>query len=182
MVGTMFAKRLSFLVLALGLFVAFAAPPPFPENAVGVGYAHPGRGLFQASMVLPFSPMGLEAGGALTLASDLERWDGALDLELLVFPGLALGPAFGEAGGFFRLDGVKDAAGFGVGAAIGLSAGLEFLDPLPFALFARGGLGYLRGLRLAWGLGLRAYPAEVLAVDLGVDDRFGLYAALSYLW
>jgi len=93
-----------------------------------------------------------------------------------------VGPAFGEAGGFFRLDGVKDASGFGVGAALGLSAGLEFSDPLPFALFGRAGLGYLRGFRLAWGVGVRVYPAEVLAIDLGADDRLGLYAALSYLW
>ncbi len=182
MVRTMFARRLSILVATLGLLVALAAPPPFPENAVGLGYAHPGRGLFQASAVLPFSPMGLEAGGTFALASDLDRWDGYLDLELLVFPGLALGPAFGEAGGFFRLDGVKDAAGFGVGAALGLSAGLEFSDPLPLALFGRAGLGYLRGFRPAWGLGVRVYPAEALAVDLGADDRLGLYAALSYLW
>ena len=182
MVGTMFARRLSFLVLTLGLFFAFAAPPPFPENTVGAGYANVGRGVFQASMVLPFNPMGLEAGSAFYLASDLDRWDGYLDLELLIFPGLAVGPAFGEAGGFFRLDGVKDAAGFGVGAALGLSAGLEFSDPLPFALFGRAGLGYLRGFRLAWGVGVRVYPAEVLAIDLGADDRLGLYAALSYLW
>ncbi len=172
----------------LGFFLLFAlalaAPPPFPENAAGIGYRHPGAGVLSAGAVLPFAPLGLESGASLYLAADpgFRAAEGYLSLNLLVFPGLAVGPAFGEAGGFLRLDGVKDAAGFGLGLALGLSGGLELDAPLPLALFAQAGPGYLRGFRLAWGVGLRAYPAEPLAIELGADDRLGLYATLLYLW
>ena len=182
MVANMFAKRLLLSVWVFALVWVWAAPPPFPENALGVGYAYPGKGWLQAAAVLPGGWNGLEAGGAFFVASNGERVDAGLDAELLVFPGLAVGSAFGEAGAFLRLDAVKDGRGLGVGGAFGLSAGLEYADPLPFAVFGRAGLGYLRGFRLAWGLGLRAYPAEAWAVDLGVDDRLGWYFAVSYLW
>jgi len=137
-------RRILWLVL-LGAY-ALAAPPPFPENAAGIGYRHPGAGVVTVGAALPFSPMGLESGASLYLAADpgLRAVEGYLSFNLLVFPGLAVGPAFGEVGGFLRLDGV--------------------------------------GFRLAWGAGLRAYPADALAVELGADDRLGLYATLLYLW
>ncbi len=166
------------------LAVAQAAPPPFPENALGLGYRPPGAGVLLAGMALPFSPLGFESGASLYLAADpgLRAAEGYLSLNLLVFPGLAVGPAFGELGGFLRLDGVKDAEGLGLGLALGLSGGLELDAPLPLALYAQAGLGYLRGFRPAWGVGLRAYPGETLAVELGADDRLGFYLSLLYLW
>ncbi len=166
------------------LAVTQAAPPPFPENALGLGYRHPGAGVVVAGTVLPFAPLGLESGASLYLAADpgFEDLRGYLNLGVLVFPGLAVGPAFGEVGGFVRFDGVKDASGAGLGLALGFAGGLELDAPLPLALYAQAGPGFLRGFRLAWGVGVRAYPAEALALELGADDRLGLYAALLYLW
>ncbi len=175
-------KRALWLFLLLA--VAQAVPPPFPENALGLGYRHPGAGVVSVGAALPFAPLGLESGASLYLAADprFEDLRGYLNLGVLVFPGLAVGPAFGELGGFLRLDGVKGPDGLGLGLALGLSGGLELDAPLPLALYGELGAGYLRGLRLAWGVGLRAYPAEALAIELGADDRLGLYATLFYLW
>ncbi len=175
-------KRIIWGLLLWG--IGLAVSPPFPENALGLGYRHPGAGVVVAGMALPFAPLGLESGASLYLAADPDFKDlrGYLNLGVLVFPGLAVGPAFGEVGGFARLDGVKDASGAGLGLSFGLAGGLELDAPLPLALYAQAGPGYLRGFRLAWGVGVRAYPAEALALELGADDRLGLYAALLYLW
>ena len=175
-------KRALWLFLLLAF--AQAAPPPFPENALGLGYRHPGAGVVSAGVVLPFAPLGLESGASLYLAADprFEDLRGYLNLGVLVFPGLAVGPAFGEVGGFVRLDGVKDRAGAGLGLALGLASGLELDAPLPLALYAQAGIGYLRGLRLSYGAGARAYLGERFALEAGLDDVLGAYAALLYLW
>ena len=174
-------KRIALAVtLAFGL--AWAAFPPYPENALGGGYAG-GGGLFLAAYELPFAPLGLESGAGLAIrAWPDEPTSGYLDFGLLVFPGLALGNAFGEVGAYAALSFVADKEGFSPGVALGPRVGVELADPLPLALYAQAGIGYLRGLRLSYGLGARAYLGEQFALEAGLDDVLGAYAALLYLW
>jgi len=167
-------KRFALLLL---LSLALAAPPPFPERAAGGGLGQSGV-LVVATSDLPWQPLGLDAGLSLYLGPAA----GELDLGLLVFPGLAVGHAFGEVGAYAALSYVADKEGFSPGVALGPRVGIELADPLPLALYAQAGIGYLRGLRLSYGAGARAYLGERFALEAGLDDVLGAYAALLYLW
>lgn len=174
-------KRL-FLALGLALSLsALAAPPAYPENALGAGYAHPLRGLVSVAFGLPFSPLGLDTGTALELAGGRAGVGGNLDLGLLVFPGLTAGRVYADLGGYLRLPFAYAGSGFGIGAALGPRASLELDAGFPLSLSGSLGLGFGPGVFLDYAAGLRAY-LEPLALDLGYDRTLGLYAQLLYLF
>ncbi len=172
------------LVLAIGAWLALgalAAPPAYPENAAGLGYAHPARGALFLTAGLPFAPLGLDAGGGLEAAVG-GGVRGNLDLGLLVFPGLTLGNAYAEVGGYLRLPfAYASPGGLGLGVALGPRASLEVEAGLPLTLSGSLGIGYGPGFFLDYAAGLRAY-LEPVALDLGYDRTLGLYAGLLYLW
>ncbi len=172
------------LFLALGLtlaLVALAAPPAYPENALGAGYAHPAQGLVAIAAGLPFSPLGLDTGAALELAAGAAGVRGNLDLGLLVFPGLTVGRAYADLGGYLRFPFAYAGGGLGLGLALGPRASLELDAGVPLSLSATLGLGVGPGVFLDYAAGLRAY-LEPVALDLGYDRTLGLYAELLYLF
>lgn len=88
-------KRL--LILGLLLSLALAQAPAYPENTAGLGYA-PDKGLYlQGSLVLPFSPLGIDTGldAQVLLAQNPEVH--AL-LKANLFPGLVLGDFYTSLG------------------------------------------------------------------------------------
>ncbi len=177
--GGMKRRLLALLTALLGL--ALAAPPAYPENTAGLGYAHPAQGALFLSAGLPFTPLGLDTGAALELAVG-NGVRGALDLGVLAFPGLTAGNAYLDLGGYLRLPfAYASPGGLGLGVALGPRVGLEIEAGLPLTLTGSLGLGFGPGFFLDYAAGLRAY-LEPVALDLGYDRTLGLYAGLLYLW
>jgi len=163
------------------LSLVLAAPPAYPEPAVGGGYLHPGHALLVAQTPLPYQPAGMDSGASLYLAAGDDAARGALELGVLVFPGLTLGESYLDAGGFARVSAYRgDKGEMGLGLWLGPRVSLEYPDP-PVTLTLGVGLGYYGGLYLGYGLGLRAY-LEPAAVELGWDSDTGPYGALLFLW
>ncbi len=171
-------KRLLPLFLMIWA-LALAARPAYPETAVQAGYSYPQGGYLGAALALERPVLGLDAGVGLDLAYR-QNLAGALEGQLLVFPTLTFMKHFASVGGFFRLPfGYDRTNGFGLGLALGPRASLELGD---VTLSAEAGLGYYRGLFLAYGLGARAY-FDAFGLELDLDNALGAPGArLSLLY
>jgi len=161
-------RLLATLGLLLGL--ALAQAPAYPENTAGFGYA-PDKGFYlQGSLVLPFSPLGIDTGldAQVLLSQNPEVY--AL-LKANLFPGLVLGDFY---------------ASFGLGLDLRYPFGVH-LGPLASVELPGGalsgflGLGYQGGFHLAWGAGFRLY-LEPLALEVSSSDRYPFLLALLYLF
>ena len=168
-------------VLLAGL--ALASAPAYPENAAGLGYTHPGAGVFSIGAVLPAAPLGLDAGVDLELR--YPRLGVSAAGKLLVLPSLTVGGQFMAVGVFTELR-YADPGRFGGYLGGGLSWDLPPMGPVEGVLSAQLGVGYfpkgslLRSL-FSYGLGLRLYY-EPVALELATNDRDLLRASLLYLW
>ncbi len=162
--------------------LALAAPPAYPETAIGATYLPPASGGLWLSTTLPASPLGLETGASLELFSEGGGLGGRAELGALVFPGLTLGEHFASLGGFVRLPfAAFQPSGFATGLVVGPRASLEFASGIPLVLSTEVGVGYYRGLHLAWGLGARLY-VEPVALEVTSDERLPLAVRLLFLW
>ncbi|MFD3006473.1 bioflim formation protein [Thermus tengchongensis] len=161
-------RTLALLALLLGFSLAQA--PAYPENALGLGYA-PERGVYlQGSLLLPFSPLGIDTGldAQVLLSQNPEVY--AL-LKANLFPGLVLMDLYTSVG--LGLD-----LRYPFGVHLGPVVSLEVPGG---ALSAYGGLGYQSGFHLAWGAGFRLY-LEPLALEVSASDRYPFLLSLLYLW
>ncbi|WP_038040289.1 hypothetical protein [Thermus tengchongensis] len=161
-------RTLALLALLLGFSLAQA--PAYPENALGLGYA-PERGVYlQGSLLLPFSPLGIDTGldAQVLLSQNPEVY--AL-FKANLFPGLVLMDLYTSLG--LGLD-----LRYPFGVHLGPVVSLEVPGG---ALSAYGGLGYQSGFHLAWGAGFRLY-LEPLALEVSASDRYPFLLSLLYLW
>ena len=160
------------LFLALGLFLglALAQAPAYPENTAGLGYS-PDKGLYlQGSLVLPFSPLGIDTGLDLQALLAQNPEIQAL-LKANLFPGLVLGDFYASLG-----------LGLDLRYPLGVHLGpLVSLEVPGGALSAGLGLGYQGGFHLAWGAGFRLY-LEPLALEVSASDRYPFLLSLLYLF
>jgi len=162
-------KRL-LLTLGLLLGLALAQAPAYPENTAGFGYS-PDKGFYlQGSLVLPFSPLGIDTGlDAQVLLSQSPEVHTLLKANL--FPGLVLGD-------FYTSFGLGLDLRYPFGVHLGPLVSLEVPGG---ALSGFLGLGYQAGFHLAWGAGFRLY-LEPLALEVSASDRYPFLLALLYLW
>ncbi|TFU15552.1 bioflim formation protein [Thermus tengchongensis] len=161
-------RTLALLTLSAGL--ALAQAPAYPENALGLGYA-PDRGVYlQGSLLLPFSPLGIDTGldAQVLLSQNPEVY--AL-FKANLFPGLVLMDLYTSVG--LGLD-----LRYPFGVHLGPVVSLEVPGG---AISGALGLGYQNGLHLAWGAGFRLY-LEPMALEASASDRYPFLLSLLYLW
>lgn len=162
--------RRTLALLALFLGFSLAQAPAYPENTLGLGYA-PDRGVYlQGSLLLPFSPLGIDTGldAQVLLSSNPEVY--AL-FKANLFPGLVLADLYTSVG-----------LGLGLRYPFGVHLGPVASVEVPGgALSGTLGLGYQNGFHLAWGVGFRLY-LEPLALEASASDRYPFLLSLLYLW
>jgi hypothetical protein len=170
-------KRLIAL-LALVVGLAFAQPPAYPENTVGVGFGI-NRGLIlQASTVLPFSPLGIDTGLDLeaivpTTFDNVEIW---AMLKANLFPALVVADQSLSAG--LAMDMSFNTMGSVFGIHLGPVASLEIPGG---AISGYVGLGFEGRFSVAYGLGVRLY-LDPIALQVGISDRYPIKIAVLFLW
>ncbi len=175
-------KRLAILVFVFA-GVVLAGQPAYPENGVGLGYSHPGAGVFTLGLVLPATPMGLDTG--LDLEVRYPHLGVSATGKVLVLPSLTVGGQFMAVGGFAELR-YADPGRFGGYLGGAFSWDLPPLGQVEGAFSGRLGLGYfpkgsLAGSLFSYGLGLRFYYDPV-AFELVTNDRDLFRASLLFLW
>jgi hypothetical protein len=169
-------RLLAILTLVAGL--AFAQPPAYPENTVGVGFGI-NRGLIlQASTVLPFSPLGIDTGLDLevivpTTFDNFEVW---AMFKANVFPALVVADRSLSAG--LAMDMSFNTLGSVFGFHLGPVASLEIPGG---AISGYVGLGVERNFSIAYGLGARLY-LDPIALQVAISDRYPIKIAVLFLW
>ncbi|WP_287371935.1 bioflim formation protein, partial [Oceanithermus sp.] len=131
-------KRLWILLWTLA-GLALASTPVYPENSAGLGYAHPGAGVFTLGVQLPAAPLGLDTG--LDLEVRYPRPGVSATGKILVLPSLSVGGQFMAVGAFGELR-YADPAAFGGYLGGGFSWDLPPMGPVEGALSAKLGVGY----------------------------------------
>ncbi len=175
-------KRLWILLWTLA-GLALASTPAYPENSAGLGYAHPGAGVFTLGVQLPAAPLGLDTG--LDLEVRYPRLGVSATGKILVLPSLSVGGQFMAVGAFGELR-YADPGAYGGYLGGGFSWDLPPMGPVEGALSAKLGVGYfpkgsLAASLFSYGLGLRLYYDPV-ALELATNDRDLFRASLLFLW
>jgi len=175
-------KRLWIVVWMLA-GLAWASTPAYPENSVGLGYAHPGAGTFTLGVQLPGGPLGLDTG--LDLELRYPRLGVSATGKVLVLPSLTVGGQFMAVGAFAELR-YADPGAFGGYLGGAFSWDLPPMGPVEGAFSGRLGVGYfpkgsLMSSIFGYGLGLRLYYDPV-ALELATNDRDLFRASLLFLW
>jgi hypothetical protein len=175
-------KRLWTVALLLA-GLALASTPAYPENSVGLGYAHPAAGVFTLGALLPAAPLGLDTGVELEVR--YPRLGVSATGKILVLPSLTVGGQFMAVGAFAELR-YADPGAFGGYLGGGFSWDLPPLGPVEGALSGQLGVGYfpkggLLPSLVSYGLGLRLYHDPV-ALELVTNDRDLFRGSLLFLW